>query len=118
MSSPLCHFELMTKNPEACKAFYGAVFGWQFDDDSMPGYSLVDTGAEPTGGIFKKPDDAPGPCMNVYFHSSDITGTIARAVEAGGRVIVEETEIPNVGRFAMIADPEGIVVGLFRNASG
>lgn len=116
MPNPLCHFELMTTDPEKCKAFYGAVFDWQFDDASMPGYTLVNTGAEPSGGVFPKPAEAPMPCVNVYFHVSDIDAILASVTELGGRVLVPKTAIPNVGHFAMFADPEGIAIGIMRPA--
>ena len=116
MPNPLCHFELMTNDPEKCKAFYGGVFDWQFDDQSMPGYTLVNTGAEPTGGIFSKPPEAPSPCLNVYFQINDIDATLAKATERGATVIVPKSPIPNIGEFAIFADPEGIPIGLFKGA--
>ncbi len=112
MSNPLCHFELMTDDVARCKAFYGAVFDWKFDDASMPGYTLIQTGQEPGGGIFTRPQAAPHVCMNVYFTVSDIDKTLAKAVELGGKVLVPKTPIPGVGHFAMFADPEGIAVGI------
>jgi len=114
MPNSLCHFEFMSNQPEESKAFYGAVFDWKFDDASMPGYTLIDPGAEPGGGLFKKPTDAPGPALNVYFQVEDLDATIAKATQNGGMVIVPKTEIPNVGWFAMFADPEGIVIGLLK----
>lgn len=114
MPNPLCHFELMTADPAACKAFYGSVFDWQFDDASMPGYTLVNAGAEPTGGILPKPDDAPGVCANLYFKVEDATAVLAKVVEKGGTVLVPKTPIPNVGFFAMFADPEGIPIGIMQ----
>lgn len=114
MPNQLCHFELMTNDPERCKAFYGTVFDWQFEDESMPGYTLVNTGGEPSGGIFPKPADAPGVCVNVYFHVDDIDRTIEKVTDNGGTVIVQKTAIPNVGHFAMISDPEGIVFGIMQ----
>lgn len=117
MPNPLCHFELMVRNAEKAKAFYGEVFDWQFDDDSMPGYTLINAGAEPTGALFPKPDGAAGVCMNVYFQVSDIDTTLRKATTAGAKVVVEKTAIPNVGHFAMFSDPEGIVIGLMQPAS-
>ncbi len=117
MPSPLSHFELMTNNPETCKAFYGKVFDWQFDDKTMPGYSLVNTGGEPSGGVFKKPETAPGVCVNVYFHVDDINSTLAKVGEHGGTVLVPKTAIPGVGHFAMFSDPEGIPIGIMQPTS-
>lgn len=116
MPNSLSHFELMTADPAKCRAFYEAVFDWQFDEGSMPGYTLVQTGSDPTGAVFRKPDQAPGACMNVYFQTDDIEGTLAKAKEQGAKVLVPKTEIPGAGHFAMFADPEGITIGLMQPA--
>ena len=116
MPNPLCHFELMTDDAGKCRKFYDAVFDWQFDDETMPGYTLVNTGTEPTGGVFAKPAQAPGPCLNVYFQVPDIDATLAKATEHGGKVLVPKTPIPNVWHFGMFTDPEGIVIGIMQPA--
>ena len=117
MPNPLCHFEVMTADPEKCRTFYGAVFDWQFDDESMPGYTLVNTGTEPSGGVFPRPPEAPGVCLSVYFQVQDVDATLAKATEGGATVLVPKTEIPNnIGHFAMFADPEGIPIGIMQPA--
>ena len=115
MGAPLCHFEFMTDNPERCKAFYGKVFDWTFDDASMPGYTLIKTGKEPEGGLMQRPPEAPGVALNLYFQVEDIETTLATVMESGGRVVVPKTPIPNVGAFAIFLDPEGIGVGIFQS---
>jgi len=114
MSSPLCHFELMVADAAKARAFYGQVFGWSFDNDTMPGYTLVDTGQEPTGAIFKSPEGAGGVCANVYFKVADINATLEKAKKSGAKVLVPRTEIPGVGHFALFADPDGIPVGIMQ----
>jgi len=114
MPNHLCHFELMTTDPEQAKAFYGEVFDWKFDDLSIPGYTLINAGAEPTGGLFLKPDSAPSVCANVYFHVDDIDATLAKAAEKGATTLVGKTAIPNYGHFAIITDPQGIPIGLMQ----
>ena len=114
MANPLCHFEFMTDDEGKCKSFYGAVFDWEFDSSSMPGYTLIKTGSEPGGGLMKRPDEAPSPALNVYFQVKDIDATLAKVTSAGGTVLVPNTPIPDVGSFAMFADPENNCVGLFR----
>jgi predicted enzyme related to lactoylglutathione lyase len=104
----------MTLDPKKCKAFYGAIFDWKFDDESMPGYTLVNTGAEPTGGVFPKPDDVPVPCINVYFQVEDIEAVLAKVAELGGKTLVPKTQIPKVGHFAMFTDLEGTVIGILQ----
>ena len=114
MPNSLCHFELMTDDVARCKAFYGAVFDWKFDDEAMPGYTIVHTGQDPGGGVFGRPKDAPHPCMNVYFKVDDVDKTLASAAKYGGKVLVPKTPIPGVGHFAMFTDPEGIVIGIMQ----
>ncbi len=114
MPNPLCHFELMTTDVAKCKAFYGAVFEWKFDDKSMAGYTLIHTGQEPTGGVFAKPPDAPHACTNVYFTVDDIERVLGLAAKHGGKTLVPKTAIPGIGHFAMFADPEGIAIGIMR----
>lgn len=114
MPNPLCHFEVMAKDVAMCKAFYGGVFAWTFDDTTMPGYTLVHTGQEPTGGIFEKPADAPHACLNVYFTVQDLEKTLDKAAELGGKTLVPKTPIPGVGHFAMFTDPEGVPVGIMQ----
>lgn len=114
MSSPLCHFEFMVSNPERTGEFYRNLFGWSLDAESMPGYTLVNTGHEPSGGIFQRPDSAPAPCVNVYFKVANIETTLDTARSHGAKVLVPKTEIPGVGFFAMFADPEGIAVGIMQ----
>ena len=114
MGSPLCHFEFLSDNPDKSKEFYAGALGWEFDDQSMPGYTLIKTGGEPEGGLMKRPNEVPAPCMTVYFMVDDISATLERIKAGGGTVHKGETEIPNVGSFAVVADPEGIAFGLFQ----
>ncbi len=114
MANSLCHFELMTNDVGKCRAFYGSVFSWTFDDASMPGYTIIHTGQDPGGGLFAKPPEAPHPCMNVYFTVQSIEKTLATVNEKGGKTLVPMTAIPNVGHFAMFTDPEGVVIGIMQ----
>lgn len=115
MGAPLCHFEFMTDDPDKCRAFYANVFGWEFDDKSMEGYTLVKTGTQPEGGLMKRPPEAPNVALNVYFMVDDIDATLGKVEQSGGNVIVPKTAIPNVGSFAFFEDLEGICVGIFQS---
>jgi predicted enzyme related to lactoylglutathione lyase len=118
MANPICHFEFCSDDPEKCKQFYGSVFGWEFDNQSMPDYTLINTGSEPGGGLMKRPPQAPAPSLTVYFLVDDVGATVSKAQQAGGTVLVPETPIPNVGAFAIIADPEGLHFGIFKHQPG
>ena len=115
MGAPLCHFEFMSDDPDKCRVFYSTVLGWEFDDRSMSGYTLVNPGKEPNGGLMKRPDQVPGPVLNTYFLVDDIEATLAKAQGAGGNTLVPRTSIPNVGSYAFFQDPEGICVGIFQS---
>ena len=108
MASPLCHFELLSDDPAKCKEFFGEVLGWSFDEDSMPGYTLINTGSDPGGGLMKRPGDVPQPMLGVYFRVDDIAATVTKIRAAGGKVLADVAEIPNVGRWAHVADPAGL----------
>jgi predicted enzyme related to lactoylglutathione lyase len=113
MGNAMCHWELMVNDVEKAKTFYGQVFDWELDDSSMPGYTLIKTGKDPAGGMMTKPPEAPMPGLHVYFLVDSIEETLGKVTGAGGMVIVPKTEIPNIGHFAMIMDPDKIPVGIF-----
>ena len=114
MANGLCHFEMMSSDPARSREFYGALFDWSFDDQSLPNYTLIQTGKEPMGGIFPRPPQASRACMNVYFTVTNLDRTLSHAVELGAKVIVPKTSIPGTGEFAMFTDPEGIAIGLMQ----
>ena len=116
MPSPLIHFELCVDDATAAKAFYQKVLGWEVTPTSMPHYDMIKTGVAPEGGLMKRTPEMPPPRMNVYFYVDDVSATLDAAVAAGGRVVLPPMDIPHVGTAGMFADPDVIVVGIFRPA--
>lgn len=112
MANPLCHWDLMVDDVERSKAFYGKVFDWRFDDASFPGYTLVQTGGTPAGGMMQRAPAGPAACLNNYFQVDSADDTLREVVEAGGRILMPKTAIPGVGWVALFADPDGIPIGL------
>jgi len=115
MGNPLCHFEFLTNDPDKSKAFYSKVFDWEYE--GTPGsdeYTLINTGAEPGGGMMKRPDQCPMPTVGVYFLVDSIDETLAKVTEAGGNVVMPKMEIPNIGWIAVFVDPENIGIGIFQ----
>lgn len=108
--------ELSTPDVEAAKAYYGKVFGWTFEAMDMGGmtYSVIKIGDEAIGGITARAEGAPG--WQNYVTVTDIDAALAAATAAGGRVLVPVTQIPNVGRFAVLADPQGGVIAAIQYA--
>jgi predicted enzyme related to lactoylglutathione lyase len=108
----LCWNELETRDPESAKAFYGAVFGWSFEDHEMPGmgtYVEWKLEGQSIGGMAditgRVPDEVPAHWM-VYFAVEDADSALDRIKELGGRVDFGPADIP-AGRFGMVADPWG-----------
>ena len=114
MANPICHWELMVEDVAKAKRFYGAVFGWRFDDTKYPGYTIIDTGQGVGGGMMRRPASSPVAALNTYFQVDDVDATLRAVAEAGGTVIVPKTEIAGVGWFAMFLDPDRIPIGILQ----
>ncbi len=103
--------ELMTTDTEGAKKFYGGLFGWEIEAVPMGGadYSVIKVNGDAVGGMTTLPQNcgAMGPCWGVYVTVDDVDATAGKVEELGGKVIHPPTDIPNVGRFCVIADPQG-----------
>jgi predicted enzyme related to lactoylglutathione lyase len=98
-------------------AFYGEVVGWSVreqDMGPMGTYHIFSSGGADRAGLMARPSDAPhGPMWTHYVMVPDLNAAFERAGELGGMQFVPPTPIPGHGRFALIADPQGAVIGLF-----
>jgi predicted enzyme related to lactoylglutathione lyase len=109
--------ELHTSDPDAAKDFYNEIFGWTSQDSEMGEmtYTIFKrAGDTDVGGAMKAPQGAPTAWLP-YIATDDVDATAARAKELGGTVIQEPTDIPNMGRFAIVTDPAGGVFGLWKS---
>ena len=111
--------ELLTTDPEAAQAFYSGIIGWGttvWEGEKGP-YPMFTRGETPYAGIMEKPDGAEAagapPCWLPYVASPDVDATTARARELGADVWVEPMTIPTVGRFAVLADPQGATFAVY-----
>lgn len=107
--------ELLTTDATAARQFYSALFGWETEDYLGAGvpYTLVKVGGEAVGGIMTAPPECTGlpPAWSVYVTVADVDA-IARQVEAlGGKIVHPPTDIPTVGRFCVLQDPQGATLG-------
>lgn len=118
MGNPFWHIELMTSDVEKAKAFYGQLFDWklQADEGPMP-YTLIDTGTPPGGGLMALPEPGVPVAWTVYVKVDDVEKTLVKVREFGGKVFKEKTEVPDMGWFAIIADPQGGVLGIWQDAN-
>ena len=111
------HIEFPADDLERAKAFYGAVFGWQFrSSEEIPGYLLYEAGPGGLGGgIGKRGENAPDAVRN-YITVDSIDDSLASATANGGRVVTPKTDI-GFGWYAAITDTEGNEVGLYKAKS-
>lgn len=111
-------YELLTTDPAAARGFYTEVVGWAARDSGMPGvdYTILSAGDAMVAGLMAQPPGAAGtpPGWLGYVQVADVDASAARATSLGGSVHMPPHDIPSVGRFAVIADPQGAVLALFR----
>ena len=108
--------ELMTRDAEAAKRFYGATLGWTFDGMSMETgtYWVAKMGDTPVGGIFPMSgsdyDDVPEHWF-AYIAVDDVDARLQKATAGGGQILREPFDVPGVGRIAIVEDPTGAAIG-------
>ncbi len=109
-----CWVELSTTDLEGAKAFYAGLLGWQADDRPVGEnyvYSMQMLGDKPVAAIALQPDQqrqAGVPAMwNHYVSVTDADATAARAQELGATVHAPPFDVMDVGRMAVIQDPQG-----------
>ena len=114
--------DLITEDPAACRRFYGALLGWEFEDTHRGDrpYILVRAGGRYVAGIVAMP---PDPSQELsqwlgYVSVPDVDAAAARVTEAGGRALVAPREVGSIGRAAVVVDPQGAPLGLLRLAAG
>jgi predicted enzyme related to lactoylglutathione lyase len=106
--------DLLTKDVNAAKRFYGDLFGWRFEDTKRGErpYVLAKSGGALVAGIVDVSANASaGPQWLSYMSVADVDKTIAQVRSDGGKVLVEPRNLPNA-RAAVIADPQGAPLGL------
>jgi uncharacterized protein len=119
MGRPVVHWELMSKDPAKVADFYKKIFDWKIEHRPELNYRIVQTGNEGgiNGGILKPERSEPWPGnMTLYIAVDDLAAYRKRIVEAGGQIHIEEQEVPGMGSFALFSDPEGRMMGLWKNA--
>jgi predicted enzyme related to lactoylglutathione lyase len=112
--------ELTTSDTKAARKFYGTLLGWQFKDMDMgeSTYTVINVDGQGVGGITSVPPNAQGmpPTWGGYVTVDDVDAVVARVAGLGGRVLLAPTDIPTVGRFATIMDPQGATLSLITYA--
>jgi predicted enzyme related to lactoylglutathione lyase len=110
--------QLNASRPGDAKAFYTGLFEWQSRDDAMVeggSYTTWLDGAERRGGMMPMPPASGAPShWLLYFGVADVDQAAQRSRELGGKDFVPPTDIPGMGRFAVLADPQGAMFAIVR----
>jgi predicted enzyme related to lactoylglutathione lyase len=110
--------ELMTTDPRAAAGFFTKVAGWktqQWPQD--PSYTMFVAGKQPMGGVLSLPEDAKAmgapPTWLTYIGTPNVDETARRIESLGGKILKAPGDIPTIGRFAIVQDPQGAVFAPF-----
>ena len=114
--------ELFTKDAKAAVSFYERVFGFSHDEMDMGAqgtyYLLKDAAGKMRGGVMQQPPGLAVPSSWLpYVHVADCDAAVAKATQLGAQAItMPPTDIPNVGRFAVMIDPVGAAIAVIKGA--
>lgn len=117
-------YELMTPDPDAAQKFYGGLLGWTFEEAGFNGqdYRSFNAGEAQVGGFLKltpeMAEHGAQPSWVGYVRVDDVPAVVAKVRDAGGHVFMEGGEVPEVGPFAMLADPQGAPFYVIDDQSG
>lgn len=115
----MCWNELLTTNVDAAGKFYATTVGWKtegMDMGPMGTYTIFSRdGSKDTqvAGMMAHPMKGVPSAWIAYFATTDVDASAKKTTELGGKVVTEPMDIPNIGRFAMVQDPQGAVFALF-----
>jgi predicted enzyme related to lactoylglutathione lyase len=113
-----CWVDLGTTDPEAARAFYAAVFGWDYDvgPPEAGEYTVATVRGKPVAGLYAYGPEMEGtpPTWTMYLATDDAAGCARRMEQAGGTVLAGPMQVMEEGAMAVVRDPSGAVVGLWQ----
>lgn len=117
-------YELMTLDPDAARDFYGALLDWKFGDAAPDptGYRMITAGGEFIGGMLQLSEEmcshGARPVWLGYVGVDDVDATLSTLGELGGKVLKPAWDIEQVGRVALVADPQGLPFYVISSLAG
>lgn len=115
-------YQLNTTDPEKGIAFYRELIGWGLEVHAPEGcqpYPMFTSGGIPLAGAYGPlpPEAGAPPHWLPYIGSEDVDADHAKVIAAGGKSYVPPSDIPDVGRFSVAADPWGATFALYKPGS-
>lgn len=114
-----CYNEMLTKNADRAGKFYSEVFGWKLDPVPMGNmtYLRILKDGKPIAGMYQIPPNAPAAMPShwrLYFAVEDVDAASQKAKQLKGEILEPPTDIPGVGRYASLRDPQGAHFSIFK----
>jgi predicted enzyme related to lactoylglutathione lyase len=108
--------ELGTTDVDDAQRFYGEVVGWTATEmgPEYGGYRVLNRGETGIAGLMTLPDETIPPHWQPYVAVDDPDATTAKATELGAAALMEPMDVPNVGRIAVLRDPQGATFGIIK----
>lgn len=113
-------YELMTTDVDAAKGFYTDVVGWgtMSSEASAQPYSMFTAAEQPVAGFMELPQHVKAmgipPHWMVYIGTPDIETAMVQVERLGGKNLNGPIDVPNIGRFAVMSDPQGAAFSAFQ----
>jgi predicted enzyme related to lactoylglutathione lyase len=109
--------ELLSTDVAAAKKFYGGLFGWNPQSfPANPDYTIFKQGEMMIGGLMKSPKPGLPSHWLAYVTVEDVDAKVAQAKKLGAQIAMDPFDVPTVGRIAVLVDPQGAALGLFKPA--
>ncbi len=108
--------ELMTTDVKGAKSFYENLFNWTLEDMETcdVGYTMAKANDTEVAGIMATPPEAGEmpPMWGAYVTVDDVDASTKQAETLGGNIVLAPRDIPNIGRFSVISDPQGALLSI------
>ena len=122
LSGKIIFVRLVTPDLSAAEHFYGILFGWRFHDMALPGvrYAVATLDGHIVAGLAQLPLPSNGrrPAWLNFIATADTDTTTRLAVKQGAKVLVAPRNVPDLGRVAILVDPQGAAFAILQSSSG
>lgn len=116
MANPFVHVELNTTDVTKAKDFYGKLFDWKLEDVPMPAgaYTMIKVGEGTGGGMMQQMQPGAPSSWLAYVEVDDIKASTAKAKSLGADIMIDVTEVADMGWLSIFTDPTGAALGLWQ----
>jgi hypothetical protein len=116
MGKHVVHFEVIGKDARKLQDFYGKLFDWKIDANNPMNYGIIDANDAGIGGGVASGQGSQDH-VTFYVEVDDLQATLDKAGGMGGRTVQPPMDVPGGPTIAMMADPEGHLIGLLKAGS-